>query len=117
MFFAGLLDLIRSLVDLMGAIIETHESRRRDTCHPRHLAPRRGGTTPKKRPARCGVTGFCAGARDGRVALQGTPAELEATSGRYRRLVASSSGCRRTGYGRTWMAGVASRVCRLSSLT
>ena len=47
MFFAGLLDLIRSLVDLMRVIIETHESRRRDMYHPRHLAPRRGGTTQK----------------------------------------------------------------------
>ena len=48
MFFAGLLDLIRSLVDLMRVIIETHESRRRDMYHPRHLASRRGGTTQKK---------------------------------------------------------------------
>ena len=47
MFFAGLLDLIRSLIDLMRVIIETHESRRRDMYHPRHLAPRRGGTTQK----------------------------------------------------------------------
>lgn len=48
MFFSGLLDLVRSLIDLARVIIETHESRMRDEYQPRHLASRRSGTAHKK---------------------------------------------------------------------